>query len=73
MESCMNWGMVVAIIGTNIGLIAVVVAFILWAFSKLDGDIKSLSCDIKAQTVRTDQLYQMFIDLLKAQNAKTNP
>lgn len=79
-----NWGMIVAIIGVNIGLVAVVVAFILWAFSKLDGDIRSLSSDIKASNARTDQLYQiftvhaeqtrqMFYDLLKAQTPKTNP
>lgn len=49
-------------------------------YAKLDSDIKSLSdkldtninaltakidADIKASTQRTDQLYQMFIDLLK--------
>lgn len=82
--STCNWEMVATIIGTNIGLIAVVGGFIFWAFSKLDSDIKSMSnrldgeikalaSDIKAQTARTDQLYQMFIDLLKAQTPKTNP
>lgn len=73
----MNWGMVMAIIGANIGLVAILVAFVLWAFSKLDGDIKSLSTDIKddmrVHSARTDQLYQMFVDLLKSQAPKTNP
>ncbi len=82
--SACNWEMVTTIIGTNIGLVAVIGGFIFWAFNKLDGDmkamgnrldgdIKALSSDIKAQTARTDQLYQMFIDLLKAQTPKTNP
>ncbi len=79
----MEWSQVVAIIGTNIGLIAIIGGFISWAFSKidndfsrvredinkLDGDIKKLSekidANTKEQTQRTDQLYQMFIDLLK--------
>jgi len=106
MESaCMDWGHVIAIIGTNVGLVAIVGGFILWAFGKLDADFKGISADfkgisnkldadikgisnkldadikglslkldadIKSQTarldqmsMRTDQLYQMFIDLLK--------
>lgn len=65
----MDWIQTFAIIGSTGG-------FILWAFSKLDADMKSLSNDTKAQiqalsnrmdvqSQRTDQLYQMFIDLLK--------
>lgn len=69
MQGCMDWGHVIAIIGTNVGLVAVMGGFILWAFSKLDADIKSIGnkvdAEMKAQTARTDQLYQMFIDLLK--------
>lgn len=93
--SACNWEMVTTIIGTNIGLVAVIGGFIFWAFNKLDSDIKSMSNrldgDIKAigakldsglqaqaaridqQSARTDQLYQMFYDLLKAQTPKTNP
>lgn len=65
METC-DWNMVLTIIGTNIGVIALVGGFILWGLSKLDGDIKQLSAKIDCQTQRTDQLYMMFIDLLKA-------
>ena len=40
---------------------------------KLEKDINRIDTDIKAQTKRTDQLYQMFIDLLKVQKSKTDP
>lgn len=51
---------------------------------KLENDIKSLSIKIDADTraqsarsdqisARSDQLYQIIIDLLKSQNPKTNP
>ncbi len=63
---------------TTIGLIltfmGMLSAFIIWSFSKLDGDIKTLSQkldnDTQLHVQRTDQLYQMFIDLLKEQKAK---
>lgn len=66
----MNWGYVLAIIGSNIGIGALVCGFLVWALSKLDSDIKNLSHkldsniknlsnkldnDIQAQTFRLDQ------------------
>lgn len=75
MMNC-DWGMIVAIISANIALTAIIVTFNLWIFGKLDGDIKSLGtkldAETKAITTRTDQLYQMFIDLLR-NPPKTNP
>jgi len=91
----MDWAMVWTIIGVNIAVTALMGGFMLWAFSKLDNDIKaqntkldndikSISTDLKndmrsqeerlnaqlnAQNARTDQLYQMFIDLLKEQKS----
>jgi hypothetical protein len=63
---------VIAIIGTNIALMAVVGAFIVWAVNKLDTDIKGLSSRVDAinnrmdgHAMRIDQLYQMFIQLVK--------
>lgn len=47
----MDWTQAFAIIGT-LG------AFTFWLFTKLDSDIRS-------QNARVDQLYCMFIDLLK--------
>lgn len=54
-----------AIIGTNIALMAVVGAFIVWAVNKLDSDIKSLGNRLDGHAMRIDQLYQMFIQLVK--------
>jgi hypothetical protein len=69
----------IAIIGTNIALMAVVGGFIVWAVNKLDGDIKavgnrvdalsgridSLNTRLDGHASRIDQLYQMFIQLIK--------
>lgn len=86
--ACTDWGMVAAIIGTNVGFASVCLAVTLWAFNKLDSDIKSVASKVDADTrahsarmdqmfesfnARTDRLYQMFIDLLKSQNPKTDP
>lgn len=58
----MDWTQAFAIIG-SLG------AFTFWLFTKLDNDIKAsnarLDQHITSSTARTDQLYQMFIDLLK--------
>lgn len=72
-----DWNQIIAIISVNIAVMAIFGTFVLWAFNKLDGDIKSLSnkldADMKIQTSRTDQLYQMFIDLLKERRERTDP
>ncbi len=77
MEPCSLWNMVVTIIGAQIGIGAIIVTFMLWMFNKLDSDIKGLGnkldSDMRCQTARTDQLYQMFVDLLKSQKPKTEP
>ena len=54
----MDWTQAFAIIGAT-------GAFTLWAYSKLDSDIKSIGNRLDQQGARIDQLYQMFIDLLK--------
>lgn len=54
----MDWTQAFAIIG-SLG------AFIFWMFTKLDNDIKTLGNRLDGQTQRIDQLYQMFVDLLK--------
>jgi len=46
-------------------IIASLGAFTFWLFTKLDTDIKALSNRIDQSNTRIDQLYQMFIDLLK--------
>lgn len=54
----MDWTQAFAIIG-SLG------AFTFWLFTKLDNDIKSAHARQDAQMARIDQLYQMFVDLLK--------
>lgn len=71
-----DWNMVIAIVGANIGLAAIIVAFILWIFNKLDGDIKSLSnkLDVNTQslTERSNQLYNEFNISFQAQSQRTD-
>lgn len=57
-QKIMDWIQVLTIIGS-------LSAFIFWMFTKLDSDIKSLGNRLDGQCQRIDQLYQMFIDLLK--------
>lgn len=75
-EVVMEWGQVVAIVGTNVALCGFIAGFMLWAVNKLDGDIKSLGDRLEknvdslgrrldGHATRIDQLYQMFIQLVK--------
>ena len=58
----MDWSQVITII-------AAIGGFTYFLFTKLDSDIKTLSSRMdartEAQSARIDQLYQMFVDLLK--------
>lgn len=73
----MDWVQVITIILSLAGVTY-------WFKSELEKDIQRIDTDIKglaqkldietkAQTARTDQLYQMFIDLLKEGRTRTNP
>ncbi len=60
------------IIGVNVALFSVAIAIVIWQVSKMDTDIKSVGSDVKAlssrmdgHATRIDQLYRMFVDLLK--------
>jgi hypothetical protein len=76
MDSCMDWGMVIAIVATNIGLGGLLLGVMLWAFSKLDSDVKSvgskIDADMRSHCERTDRLYEMFIELVR-HKPKTEP
>ncbi len=68
----MEWTQVCTIIGVNVALFAVLATLIIWIVSKLDTDIKSVGDRIDKLGVRLDghatlidQLYRMFVDLLK--------
>lgn len=75
----MNWEQVAVIVGVNITLIGAFITVAIWLVNKIDGDVKSIAADIKStgdridamgtrldgHAMRIDQLYKMFIDLIK--------
>mgnify|MGYP001563050070 CR=1 FL=1 len=61
----MDLSIIVAAMGTVFTIVGSLGAFTFWLFTKLDNDIKTLGTRIDGQSQRIDQLYQMFVDLLK--------
>jgi DNA anti-recombination protein RmuC len=68
----MQWDQIWTIIGINIALFAALATLIIWVLSKVDSDIKSigdrvdkLGNRLDGHSQRIDQLYKMFVDLLK--------
>lgn len=68
----MEWNQVYTIVGVNIALIGALAALIVWVVTKLDNDVKSISQSVDklgarldGHALRIDQLYKMFVDLLK--------
>lgn len=61
----MEWSQTLTIIGTNIAVLGILTALIIWTVGKLDTDIKSLGSRLDGHAIRIDQLYHMFVDLLK--------
>ena len=68
----MDWIQVATIIGVNVAVFAVLATLIIWAVNKLHADVKSLNTDVKSigsrldgHANRIDQLYRMFVDLVK--------
>lgn len=62
----------ITIIGFNIAIFGAMATLVYWMVNRIDNDVKSLSTDIKSlsnrldgHAMRIDQLYKMFIDLLK--------
>jgi len=53
------------IIGVNIALFGILTTIMVWAVNKLDTDVKSIGSRLDGHAMRIDQLYRMFIDLLK--------
>jgi len=56
------------IVGTTVGFLAVFISIVVWGVGRLHEDISALSTRMDATNVRIDQLYGMFIDLLKERN-----
>lgn len=68
----MDWIQICTLIGINVALFAALATLIIWVVGKLDSDIKSVGDRIDkignrldGHSQRIDQLYKMFIDLLK--------
>lgn len=60
------------IIAVNITLLGVFTTMMYWMMNRIDSDVKNLSFEVKTivsrldgHAMRIDQLYRMFIDLLK--------
>lgn len=68
----MDWIQVGTLIGVNVALIAALATLIVWVVNKLDADVKSVGVQVDSlgkrldgHAQRIDQLYKMFVDLLK--------
>jgi len=62
----------IIIIGLNVAMFGLFSTVMYWMINRLDSDIKSVGADVKAlssrmdgHATRIDQLYKMFVDLLK--------
>jgi len=60
------------LIGINLAMLTVFSGFIYWAVNRIDTDVKGVREDMKGlssrldgHATRIDQLYRMFVDLLK--------
>ena len=70
----MDWIQILTLAGVNVTLIAALTTLVVWAINKLDADVKSLcvrmdkmDARFESHSARIDQLYKMFVDLLKNQ------
>lgn len=61
----MEWAQVLTIVGVNIALIAFIATIVIWSTNKMDSDMKSMGSRLDGHAMRIDQLYRMFVDLLK--------
>ncbi len=61
----MDWVQVMTIIGVNLGGLALLATLIVWSINKVDADVKSIGTRLDGHATRIDQLYRMFVDLLK--------
>lgn len=68
----MSWEQTGAVLGLIIAVLAIFSGFLMWVASRIDADVKSIGSKVDSiakrldgHASRIDQLYQMFIDLLK--------
>ncbi len=55
----------IIIISANIALFGVLAGMIYWMVNRIDSDVKSCITRLDGHAMRIDQLYRMFVDLLK--------
>jgi len=61
----MNWAQILTIAGLNLSMFVALAGLVIWTVNKHDSEIKSINGRLDGHASRIDQLYQMFVDLLK--------
>ena len=61
----MDWTQTYTIIGVLVGLFTIFTGFFVWMVNRIDSDVKSIGSRLDGHAQRIDQLYKMFVDLLK--------
>lgn len=61
----MDWTQTYTIIGVFVGLFTIFTGFFIWMVNRIDSDVKSIGNRLDGHAQRIDQLYKMFVDLLK--------
>jgi hypothetical protein len=61
----MEWAQILTLAGINVALIAAMTTMVVWTATKHDAEIKSIANRLDGHAGRIDQLYQMFVDLIK--------
>lgn len=61
----MEWTQTLTIIGVNVAVLGLLATLIIQTINKMDTDVKSIATRLDGHATRIDQLYSMFISLLK--------
>jgi hypothetical protein len=61
----MDWAHILTIAGLNISMFAALAGLVVWTVNKHDSELKSIHNRLDGHASRIDQLYQMFVDLIK--------
>lgn len=68
----MDWTQTLTFIGVNLAMLGAIATLVVWAINKIDVDVKSIATRVDGifsrmdgHAARIDQLYTMFVDLIK--------
>lgn len=64
----MDWTQTYTIIGVNIALIGLLATIMIFAINRIHNDVGALLRRLDSHATRIDQLYRMFVDLVKQKN-----